>query len=206
MRFFAPIACAMLTVCVPAAAQQPPCVPCEGKCLTPDQVGKLRQTVDELDDIHKSPVSIQADPVVVVRDWDGRVYVNGGAGQPLRMKVKVGKHIDRDVLVTMDVRVSYRPEPPSPLLRLRLRAQAGLLIPQAMQTASGDKQAFWDAGIGWDFLHYGILNLAAYTGVRSLGAGPGLDLTKNFGLYAGYALVYDGFKSSVLATAYFSFN
>lgn len=191
-----------------AAAQDPkPCAPCEGKCLSPDQVEKLRQAVNELDDIHKSPATVEfQDPIVVIRDWDGRVYVSGGASQPLRLKIRVGKYVDRDMQATIDSRVSYRPQPESPMLRLRIRAQAGILVPEVVKTIGKDSQAFWDAGIGWDLFHLGVVNLAAFTGVRSIGAGPGIDITKNFGLYAGYSLVYDGFKSSVLTTAYFSFN
>jgi hypothetical protein len=188
-----------------AAAQDPK--PCDGKCLSPDQVDKLRKAVDELDDIHKSPATVEfQDPVVIIRDWDGRVYVNGGASQPLRLKIRVGKHVDRDMQTTIDSRVWYRPQPESPMLRLRIRAQVGVLVPEMVKTVGKDSQAFWDAGVGWDFFHLGIVNLSAFTGVRSIGAGPGIDITKNFGLYAGYSLVYDGFKSSILTTAYFSFN
>jgi hypothetical protein len=201
------VASALFVLSIGNLASAQECVPCDGKCLTPGQVEKLRDAVDELKDIHESPVVVKfQDPVVVIRDWDGRVYVNGGSEKPLRLKVTVGEHVDRDVLATVESRVWYKPEPESPMFRLRIRAQAGVLIPEVAKTVSGDEEQFWDGGIGWDFFHIGDVNLAAFTGVRSVGIGPGIDVTKNFGFYAGYAVVYDGFSSSALATAYFSFN
>jgi hypothetical protein len=94
------------------------------------------------------------------------------------------------------------------MFRLRIRAQAGVLAPELIQKIKGDDGVVYplDAGLSWDFFHLGTLNLSAFTGIRSVGAGPGLDLTKNFGLYTGYSMLYDGFKSSVSFAAYFSFN
>jgi hypothetical protein len=180
---------------------------CEGKCLTEEQVKKLKEAIDELDDIHKSPaVGHFQDQVVIIRDWDGRVYVNGGSGQPLKLKIQIGKHVDRDMEVQLNPRVWYRPEPEPPMFRLRVRAQAGILIPDMVRTIGGHKEAFWDGGIGWDFFHLSYLNAALFTGIRSVGAGLGIDLTKNFGVYAGYSFVYSETKSSALTAAYFSFN
>jgi len=192
-----------------ASADDPvPCVPEPGgKCLTKGQFEAVKKALEELDSIHKSPAVVTTpDSVVVISDWDGRVYVNGGDTKPIRLKVKIGDTVDRDMAVTLPSVVYYRPKPPDPMFRLRIRAQAGLLVPELVRTAGGDKQSFWDAGIGWDFFHLGAVNLSAYTGVRSLGGGLGLDLTRNFGPYVGYSLVYDGLRSSVNAGVYFSFN
>lgn len=184
-----------------------PCVPCLGKCLTGKQVDKIHEALDELDDIHNSPAVLEfQDQIVIIKDWDGRVYVNGGDEQPLRLKIKIGKHVDRDMLVKIDSRIWYRPEPESPMFRLRIRAQAGILVPETIETLTGNRKAFWDGGVGWDFFHVGIVNFAAFTGIRSAGIGPGIDLTKNFGVYTGYSFVYDGLKSSALTSVYFSFN
>jgi len=167
----------------------------------------VKKALEELDRIHKAPAVITTeDKVVIIQDWDGRVYTNGGATNPLRFKLRVGDTVDRDFAMTLPTQVYYRPRPPEPMFRLRIRAQAGILVPQMVQSVGGDKQRFWDAGIGWDFFHLGPVNAALYTGVNSAGGGLGFDLTKNFGTYAGYSLVYDGLKSSVLTGVYFSFN
>jgi hypothetical protein len=187
----------ILLLSIPALAQEPaPCTPCEGKCLTQAQIDKLKKALDELDDLHRSPAIVEfQEPIVVIRDWDGRVYVNGGSDKPIPMRIRIGKSIDRSMAVTVDSRIWYRPRPEPPIFWLKIKAQAGLLALETVKTTSGDSQTFWDAGVSWDFMHFGSLNLAVFTGVRSAGIGPGIDLTKNFGAYVGYSFVYDGMKS-----------
>lgn len=196
-----------------AAADDPPpasveCVPPPGgKCLTKEQLDGVKKALEELDKIHKSPAVVTTeDKIVIVSDWDGRVYVNGGTTVPLRLKVRIGDTIDRDMLMTLPAVVNYRPKPPDPMFRLRIRAQAGVFVPELVMTATGNKQNFLEAGMGWDFFHLGPVNAAAFTGVRSFGGGLGVDLTRNFGPYVGYSLVYDGWRSSVQTGVYFSFN
>jgi hypothetical protein len=196
-----------LAMASPALAQDPPVdsCPAPSKCVTAEQKQKILQAMDELDDIHKSPavVTLQ-DPIVIVRDWQDRVYVNGGTNVPIRAKLKIGKHVDRDLAIALKPQLWYRDKPPDLMFRLRIRAQAGILVPQIFQADTGWNR--YDAGLSWDFFHLGIFNFSAYTGIRSAGGGPGIDLTKNFGLYGGYAVVYDGWKHSALISAYFSFN
>lgn len=200
----------LLALLLPATAlaDDPPCVPPPGgKCLTADQYDQVKKALQELDDVHKSPATVTVEgPVVIIQDWQNRVYVNGGEKQPVRMKLKIGQYVDRDMAVTLETQVFYREKPPDPMFRLRIRAQAGLLAPQLLDAAKGTKQNFFDAGVGFDFFHVGPVNLSANVGVFSSGGGLGLDLTKNFGVLAGYALAYDGWKSGVLAGVYFSFN
>ena len=200
----------LLALLLPATAlaDDVPCVPPPGgKCLTAEQFEQVKKALQELDDVHKSPAAVTVeDPVVIVQDWQGRVYVNGGDKKPVRMKLKIGQYVDRDMAVTLDTRVFYREKPPDPMFRLRLRAQAGLLVPQLFEAAGGTRQNFFDAGLGLDFFHLGPVNVSANLGVFSSGGGLGLDLTKNFGVLAGYALAYDGWKSAALAGLYFSFN
>ena len=191
-----------------ASADDAPCVPPPGgKCLSAQQLDEVKKALVELDSIHKAPAVVTTpDTVVIVQDWDGRVYTNGGQTNPIRLHLKLGDTVDRDMALTLPTQVYVRPKPPEPMFRLRIRAQAGILVPQLVNSLTGDKQAFWDAGIGWDFFHWKALNVAAYTGVRSVGGGLGLDITRNFGPYVGYSLIYDGLRSSVQTGIYFSFN
>ena len=122
------------------------------------------------------------------------------------MKLRLGKTIERDMAVILPTRVYYRPKPPDPMFRLRVRAQIGILIPELIKTFTGNVQSFWDGSLGLDFFHFKTANVAIYAGVRSVGIGPGIDLTKNFGITSGYAFVYDGFRSSIFLSSYFSFN
>jgi len=192
----------------PIAASQEGCVPPDGGiCLTKEQRDAIKQGILELDEIHNSQAIITTDDsITIIQDWNGRVYVNGGDKNPIRLKLKIGKTIERDLSMVLPTQVHYRPEPPDPMFRLRIRAQVGILIPQMIQTFDGDKRRFWDSGLGWDFFHLDDFNVALYTGVNSLGGGIGYDLTRNFGLYGGYAFVYSGLQSSIITTIYFSFN
>lgn len=191
-----------------ARGDDAPCAPPPyGKCLTADQYAQVKQALQELDAIHKAPAEVTVqDPVVVIQDWQGRVYVNGGDKQPIRMKLKLSDTVDRDMAVTLETKVYYREKPPDPMFRLRIRAQAGLLAPQLIDAVRGKKQNFFDAGVGWDFFHLGLVNAAVHTGVFSSGATVGVDVTKNFGGFGGFALAYDGLRPSALLGLYFAFN
>ena len=199
----------------PSGASAPVCPPevtdSGGMCLTREQKEKVLEALRELEDVHTSKAEVEfPEPIIIIRDWEDRVYINGGEGKPVKAKLRIGKHVDRDLEMQLPIKVFYRDAPPPPWFRLRIRAQAGILAPQVVQSmrTGEDLKPFWDAGIGWDFVHVpGIeLNLAAYTGIRSAGGGFGLDLTKNFGVYAGYSLAYDGLQHSLLAAGYFAFN
>jgi len=192
----------------PIAASQEGCVPPDGGiCLTKEQRDAIKQGILELDEIHNSQAIITTDDsITIIQDWNGRVYVNGGDKNPIRLKLKIGKTIERDLSMVLPTQVHYRPEPPDPMFRLRIRAQVGILIPQMIQTLDGDKtEPFIDGGIGWDLFHIKTVNLAVYTGVRSLGINIGLDLTKNFGIFTGPIMIYQSLQLSVITGMYFSF-
>lgn len=199
------VALALSVAIASRAATAADCIPPDGgKCLDKEQLEAVKKAVRELDSIHSAAaeVTIQ-DPVVIVHDWDGRVYVNGGPSRPIRAKLTVGPTVERDLTVTVPVQVYYRDKPPDPMFRLRIRAQAHVLPIEAFRPGVS---RFWDAGVGWDFFHLGPVNAALFTGVYSAGGGLGLDVTRNFGFYAGYSLVYDGLRSTAAAGAYMSFN
>ena len=191
-----------------ASAEDATCIPPPGgKCLTSQQFDAVKKGLEELDQIHRAPAVVTTpDSIIIIQDWDGRVYTNGGQTNPIHLHLRVGDTVDRDMALTIPTRVYVRPKPPDPMFRLRIRAQAGILVPQLFNSLTGEKQAFWDAGIGWDFFHYNAVNVSAYTGVRSAGGGLGFDLTRNFGPYVGYSLIYDGLRSSIQMGIYFSFN
>lgn len=184
------------------ADEPPPCPPPYAVCLTAEEKQVVGDSLRELKEIREAKARlILEDDVVIVRDWQDRVYVNGGEGRPLRAVLKVGP-VEREMEVKLPIQTFYRERPPEPMFRLRIRAQAGVLVPSVLK----DFRSGWDAGAGWDFMHVGPVNLSAYTGIRSAGGGLGLDLTKNFGPYAGYAIVYDGWRSAAIAGVYFSLN
>lgn len=182
--------------------QPPPCPEPYALCLTQPDSDTVVESLKELKSIKGSKAVLKLkEDIVIVRDWQDRVYVNGGSAKPIDATLTLGDTVSRDMQIQLPIQVYYRPKPPDPMFRLRVRAQMGLILPVIWKDAKGG----WDAGLSWDFMHYSVFNLAAYTGVRSAGGGVGMDLTKNFGPYLGYALVYDGFTSDVMAGCYFSF-
>jgi len=185
-----------------AFAQEPPP---GGVCLTEDQKEKLRKVVEELENIKNSPAQIiSKDPIIIVRDWENRVYINGGSTKPIKLKLKIGDTIDRDMEVTLPIQVYYREKPPDPMFRLRIRAQAGFLIPEIFKKNLTVPERM-DFGIGFDFFHVNLVNLSIYAGARSFGIGPGVDITKNFGGFSNFSIRYDGFTFGNLTGIYFSF-
>jgi len=180
---------------------------CDGTCLSTTDKKIIVEALKELKNIKESKAEIEiADPVIIIRDWDNRVYVNGGSKKPMKLKLKLGSTIERDMEATLPVQVYYREKPPDPMFRLRIRAQAGLLVPELVKSVSGKVKDFLDAGIGMDFLHFGVVNIAISPGIRSTSIGPGIDVTKNFGFSVGCAFVYSSFSPSVSVLSYFSFN
>ena len=186
-----------------------------GICLTKEQKEKLRAAVKELDDIHKSKAEVEIkEPIVIVRDWEDRVYINGGEKKPIGMKLKIGEHVDRDMEIQLPIRVYYREEPPDPWFRLRVRFQAGILVPEAIRSIRNDDngnddtglEEFWDLAFALDFFHYESLNLSIQVGARALGGGVGVDLTQNFGFHVAPVVTYDGWNPSLWLGPYFSFN
>lgn len=205
MKFFAILFAFIILLGFPSIVFASDCIPPEGgKCLTADQFNAVKASLIELDQIHKSPAVITTtDKIVIIRDWDGRVYVDGGAKKPIKFELKLGNTVDREMAITLDTQVSYRIKPPDPMFRLRFRAQAGVLIPQLLKVNSGWNK--YDAQLSFDFFHVGNVNFNVAAGVRSFGVGPGLDLTKNFGVSTNFAILYDGFKPGALVAIYFSF-
>jgi hypothetical protein len=188
--------------------QTPPeCIPASGGiCLSKEQLEEIKKALQELDDIHVSTATITTDDsITIIQDWNGRVYTDGGSTKPVKFKLKIGKTVERDVAMVLKTQVFYRPKPPEPMFRLRIRAQVGVLIPEMIQTLSGKNNYFIDGGIGWDFFHLWMINLAAHTGVRSCGLILGVDLTKNFGVFFGPTIIYQNFQSTMIVGSYFSF-
>lgn len=177
------------------------------KCYDEQTRQQIKEALQELDKIHNSKAELKLlDPVIIVRDWDGRIYVNGGDKKPLRMQLKISDTINRDVALTLSPKVYTREKPADPMLRLRLRAQIGVLARGTYERIASGGNWPVDGGLNLDFFHLGPVNLGVYAGVFSSGVQIGLDLTRNFGVFAGPTFVYQGLKADALMGCYFSFN
>ncbi len=184
--------------------------PSDGVCLNAEQKKKVTDAVLELKDIHDNPAVLEVkEPITIIQDWDGRTYINGGEKKPIRVKLRIGKSIDRDLDVTLDTKVYYRPKPPDPdsFFRLRVKAHMGFIVADAYQALTNkDGRKYTDLGAQWELFHIHAANFNIYTGIGSSGFGIGWDLTRNFGVSSNLVLKYDGFKLGGLIGCYFSFN
>jgi hypothetical protein len=184
--------------------------PSDGVCLNAEQKKKVTDAVLELKDIHESPAVLEVkEPIVIIQDWQNRIYINGGEKKPIRVKLKIGKSVDRDLDVTLDTKVYYRPKPPEPdpFFRLRIKAHTGFIVYDAYHAlADKDGRKYLDFGIAWEICHVNAANFSVYTGIGSSGLGIGWDLTRNFGVSSNLVVKYDGFKLGALLGLYFSFN
>jgi hypothetical protein len=193
---------------LPVAAQiAPETRTVEAVCTDASVIDRCMEAAMELKDLHDSSAEIEFhDPVIIVHDWDGRIYVDGGDQKPMRATLTIGHFVERELEMTLPISVQYREEPPEPMFRLRFRAQAGILVPEVIKVFDGQATRTFDAQLGLDWFHLGPFNTSVNLGVVSCGAGFGMDLTKNFGLMAGYAFIYSKLQSGAITGIYFSFN
>jgi hypothetical protein len=193
-----------------AYAEEFVCPPTYAVCLTEEQLIKVTEAVKELDEIKSSEAELSfLEPIVIIRDNEGRVYTSGGSKKPVKLKLKIGKVIDRDLEAELPVKISYRDEPveDESLFRFRVRAQIGLLAPEVIQSIRDNEfQAFWNVSAGLDFFYIGAFNIAAVIGSDGVGGGVGVDITKNFGTYVAPIVKYEDWSGSLDLGVYMAFN
>lgn len=181
--------------------------PQEAICVDSKILDKCAEAAMEIQDLHDSAAEIEFhDSIIIVHDWDGRIYVDGGEAKPIKATLTIGHFIERDLEMTLPILVQYREAPPESMFRLRFRAQAGILVPQVINIFDGQATRTFDAQFGLDWAHLGPFNTSINLGVVSCGTGVGIDITKNFGLMGGYAFIYSKIKSAAIIGSYFSFN
>jgi hypothetical protein len=160
-------------------------------------VSLLQAQKCRLDNIPK----LTADSVTIVVDKDGRVYGSGDDPKPYKL------HIDWcnyqiDVKSQIKLVVAQKTEPTYGF-RFRMKAALGYLPVEAFSEKDAGRGV--DGGMLFEPAFWQWANINAYVGVRSVGAGLGFDLTRNFGLYAGYAMAWGTWRSNPHAALYFSF-
>jgi hypothetical protein len=178
-------------------------------CLRPDEAEKVRKAVEELDEIKNSELTVDfQDPIIIIRDWDGRVYVNGGDKKPLKATAKIGNIIDRELSLTLPTKIYEREEPEESQFkfRTRFRANFGILLPEIINSVKDEKvQDFWSFGLDMDFLKLDVFNVSIHAGSAGVGGGTGIDITKNFGANINLIMKWLDQSPSLSSGVYFSF-
>ena len=144
---------------------------------------------------------VELDQLTITTDKEGRVYYSGANPRPFKVRLtwcnyKVEATAPLDVMVAKDV-------PPVWGWRFRAKFAGSYLFLDAFERKKAD--AGVELGFLWEFLYWRDLNFNVATGFRSVGLAVGLDITNNFGFFAGYAFSFWTMRSNPQLGLYFGF-
>jgi len=146
------------------------------------------------------PEVVASDLVITVDD-DGRVFNSGTGLQPYTLHVDWCQYT---INATSQIRLQVAQQEESRWgFRFRLKATFGALVAEAVH--ADELQDVLDGGLLLEAFYIRWANLNVYVGVRSVGVGLGADVTKNFGIYAGYSLLWANWRSSPMVATSFAF-
>lgn len=181
------------------AAAQAPCP--DGHVCVPDEDMKtfIQLLKDQKCRTETEP-EFTLDSVSVVTDRQGRIYYSGNGPKPYKLKVDWCNY-EINAEAEVKVHVAQREEPTWGF-RPRFKATVGVLFTEMLER---DFESSLDGGLLFEPFYWNLLNLNAYVGVRSFGGGVGVDITTNFGGYAGLAVTWGGWRMNPMASLFFSF-
>lgn len=201
MKLFIALLAGLLTLLAsPVVGAQEPCA--EGsQCVPPEDMKVFVGVLSEKQCLLSTQPEFKLDPITIVVDQDGRVYASGADPNPYTVKMTWCSYA---VTATGGVTVVVaRKEPEVWGFRFRPKFSSGFLFVEAFEREKALDAV--DVGLLWDFLYWKSFNLNIATGIRSIGAGVGFDITRNFGAYLGYAFAYADVRHNPYAGLYFSF-
>jgi len=158
-------------------------------CVVEEDMALFLQVLEEKRCMGESKPTFRFDPIQVTEDQYGRMFVSGGNSYKVHFDWCTYS-VDATANLTMQV-AKY--VPPEMGFRYRLKVAPGYLPLEALSAQNG--YAGLDVGVLVESFFFQSLNINGYVGVRSVGVGLGLDLTRNMGLYAGYALTLGSWLS-----------
>lgn len=172
-------------------------------CVDKEDLKKFLQLARERKCLDDNPPTFKVDPITIITDEDGRVFYTGNDPEhPYKLEMSWCHY---DVKGEGEVKVlAAMKEPPIWGFRFRPKAYMGYMPVKPF--IEKDFYAGLDAGVMLDLLYYRWFNLNVAAGFRSTGLGVGVDITKNFGGYVGYAFSYDLKPvNNVMVAFYFAF-
>ena len=199
MRFLvAAVIAAFLTFSSSAQADTCP----EGKvCVDEADMKMMLQVLRERKCLAETLPTVASDPITIVVDRQGRVYGSGSDPHPYTLHLNWCNYTIKAESQVKTV-VAEHVEPTWGF-RFRPKATFGVL---GTELLVGERFSnALDGGLLLEPFYIQWLNIHGYIGVRSVGAGLGVDLTKNFGVNLGYAVTWSGWRSNPFASLYFAF-
>jgi len=179
---------------------------CQGTCVPDEDLQTLLAAARELrcykpDSDHYQAPTLEADPITIIVDEDNRVFFSGAEPHPYKLHLKwCETEVEFEGKLNVVAAVQ---EDPWWGFRFRPKAYLGYLPLVALESKEGLDGM--DAGLLLDFFYVSWFNVNAAVGFRSVGAGFGIDITKNFGGYVGYGLSYQEPYHGVNGALWFAF-
>lgn len=195
------IALTSLSCSIPAWAQAQAVCADGSTCVADEDLKTFVTLLEEKKCLQTTQPTIQLDPVTVVVDKDGRVYYSGADPKPYTLKLSWCTY---EVTATGKVTLTVaKNEPPVWGFRFRPKFVGSYLFVDGFSSSKAIDGV--DVGVLWDFFYYKAFNVNVATGFRSIGGGFGFDITRNFGVYTGYAFSWWSLKHNPQLGLYFSF-
>jgi hypothetical protein len=172
----------------------------EGVCVDREDLEKFIQLAEDAKCRETTPPTFQLDPISVIVDKDGRIYGSGSDPQPYKLTMtwcnyQVEGRGQVQIIAAKRIPKEYG-------FRFRPKAAMGYLPLVALEEHTAASGV--DIGILLEPVYYHWVNLNGYVGVRSAGAGVGLDVTRNMGVYLGWAITWGAWQQNVHAAVSFA--
>lgn len=170
-------------------------------CVPGSDLKVFVEALKEKQCLLKTAPTLTTDPVTIVIDKEGRVFGSGSDPHPYKVHLTWCNYT-LDATGETKIVAGQAPEQTYGF-RFRPKAALGLLGTELLVGPKFSDAV--DAGVLLEPFFFQWANINAYVGFRSVGAGVGFDITKNFGAYVGYSVTWGGWRSNPLASLYFSF-
>lgn len=166
----------------------------EGKvCVDQESMQALLQLARDQKCRTEQAPKVTTDDVTIVVDRMGRVYGSGTGARPFTVKMDWCNY-QLEAKTELKVSAAQRVEPDWGF-RLRLKPTFGFLVTEAFRSNTKFHDTL-DAGVLIEPFYLYSANVNAYLGLRSVGIGLGLDVTKNMTIYLGYSMTWGSWRSS----------
>lgn len=171
-------------------------------CVPSKDMAVFIEILKEKKCLQETTPEFQLDPITIIVDQDGRIFYSGAEPNPYTLKMTWCTY---EVQAEGKVKVVAAMKEPSIWgFRFRPKAYLGYLPLQPLTYNTVAEDGI-DAGLMLDFFHFHFVNANVAVGFRSTGLGFGIDITKNFGFAASYAVTWESWRSNLLTSATFAF-
>lgn len=171
-------------------------------CVAEKDMLKIREVLLEKKCLQTEKPTFELDPITIVTDEKGRVFFTGADPNPYKLKMRWCNY-EADGTGKVNV-VAALKEPSTLGFRFRPKAYLGYLPAEPLFYDKKGTEGI-DAGLMLDFFHWQFANVNVALGFRSFGLGAGVDVTQNFGLYAGYAMSWKDWNHNLNTAFWFAF-